>query len=105
MSTYENHKGNTKKLILTSELDDYLQKNWLKGTGEIGNTTKDYIRISKNNKNKSIQKEDLEEYLNNGWVIGAYCVYCSDCHAKISSLGKQNHICKGKNYEYKFYTK
>lgn len=103
-STWINN-GNTKKLILTSELDDYLQKNWVKGSGEFCKTTKGYIRISKNNKNKSIQKEDLEEYLNNGWVIGAYCVYCSDCHAKISSLGKQNHICKGKNYEYKFYTK
>lgn len=98
------HKGNTKKLILISELDDYLQENWLKGVGENGKTT-GYIRISKNNKNTSIKKEDLEEYLKDGWVIGAYYVYCSDCHAKISSLGKQNHICKGKNYEYKFYTK
>ena len=75
-----------------------------KWSGE-NKSTKNYIRISKDNTNKSIKEEELEKYINDGWILGSYKVYCSDCHKEISSLGKQNHRCKGKKYEYNFYTK
>lgn len=97
-------KDNIKKRVLFEELDTYINNGWIKGSGE-NKSTKNYIRISKDNTNKSIKEEELEKYINDGWILGSYKVYCSDCHKEISSLGKQNHRCKGKKYEYNFYTK
>lgn len=97
-------KDNTKKRVLYDELPNYLDDGWIIGSGE-NVSTKDYIRISKDNVNKSILKDEKETYLSEGWSLGAYRVYCVDCHTSLSSLGKHNHKCKGKNYEYNFYIK
>lgn len=94
------NKDNKNKRVFKEEVNKYLEEGWK--LGHYGSTTKNKKRISKNGVNKTISENDIEEYLEDGWKVGAYKVSCDFCGKEVSSLGKQNHKCKGKQIEYKF---
>jgi len=94
------NKNNKNKRVYKEEVEDYLKDDWK--LGHYGPTTKNKKRISKNGVNKTISENDLEDYLKDGWKIGAYKVKCNFCKKEVSSLGKQNHKCRGKEEKYYF---
>lgn len=98
------NNGKENKRINNILIKHHIDNGWSLGVWN-GNSCKNKVRINKNNVNKTISKENLSTFLCDGWTLGAFKVYCSFCNKEMSSLGKQNHKCKGKEYEYNFYTK
>jgi len=94
------NKDNIVKYINKLELNIYLEDGWIKGN--LCKSTKGKVRVYKNNRNTTIDENLLDEYITNGWKKGAYKVRCDDCNKELSSLGKQNHKCLGKEHKYIF---
>jgi len=96
--TYNNKKKRVRdeKILLA-----YLIDGWVFGSGD-DVSTKNYIRIHKNDKNKSIHKNLLADFITNGWEVGTYKMRCKKCSAVVSSLGWHNHKCHGKSIKTDF---
>lgn len=72
-NTYNNgrvhiHLGNINKSVKQEELNDYLDKGWIKG--ESTHKCKGFVWIHLDNKTSFIPKDKLDEYLKNGWLKG-----------------------------------
>ena len=77
------NKDGITKCIHKSELDEYLNNGWMRGSNRIVRPNLGKIAVYKDDKTIMIEVSELDEYLNNGWMRGNPKTGGDQCGGKI----------------------